>query len=123
MLDEALIGRRVLVVEDEYLLASDMANELEDAGAAVLGPVGTLDDAITAIEVDGQIDAVILDINLHGELALAAADLLLTRGIPFVFTTGYDEAAVPKRFAHIERCEKPTDMKRVTQAIGNAIRR
>lgn len=121
MRDEMLSDRRVLVIEDEYMLASDMANELEDAGATVLGPVGTLEDAVAAIEADDQIDVVILDVNLRGELAFPAADLLLTRGVPFVFATGYDEAAVPACFANIARCEKPTDMKRVTQAIARAL--
>jgi CheY-like chemotaxis protein len=118
MLDDILSNRRVLVVEDEYLLAADMVNELEDAGATVLGPVGKLEDAVAAIKADNQIEAVILDVNLRGELAFPAADLLLARGVPFVFTTGYDETAVPARFAHIVRCEKPTDMKQITQAFG-----
>lgn len=112
---------RVLVVEDEYMLADELQMELGDLGAVVLGPFGTVEDAVAAIAAEPDMDGAILDANLRGEMVFPAADLLLERGVPFVFTTGYDASVFPSRFEHIVRCEKPISMKRVTQAIGRAI--
>ena len=121
MSDHTLRDCRVLVVEDEYMLAEELANELSDAGARVLGPVGTIEDALAIIEAEPEMDGAILDANLRGEMVFPAADLLLDRGTPFVFTTGYDASVFPPRFDHIVRCEKPINLRRVTQAIGRVI--
>jgi DNA-binding NtrC family response regulator len=121
MPDRTLHGRRVLVVEDEYLLADELVMELAGAGAVVLGPAGTIEDAFAIIDAERHIDGAILDTNLRGEAVFSAADLLLERGVPFVFTTGYDASVFPPRFRHIVRCEKPVNMARVTQAILRAI--
>ncbi len=121
MPERTLRDCRVLVVEDEYMLADDLATELADLGALVLGPVGTVEDAVTAIAAEPEMDGAILDANLRGEMVFPAADLLLDRGVPFVFTTGYDASVFPSRFDQIVRCEKPISMKRVTAAIGRVI--
>lgn len=121
MPDRTLRDCRVLVVEDEYMLADELRTELGDADAIVLGPVGNLDDAVDLIRSEQHIDGGILDVNLSGELVFPAADLLIERGVPFVFTTGYDESIIPSRFANVVRCEKPINIKRVTQAIGRVI--
>lgn len=120
MAEPSLRGRRILVVEDEYMLADELRTELSDAGAQVLGPVGSLGDAIALIEAEPHIDGAVLDVNLHGEQAYPAADLLVGRGIPFVFATGYDAAAMPDRFAHVVRCEKPVSMAKIAWGIGLA---
>lgn len=122
MPDRTLLDCRVLVVEDEYMLADELETELADAGAKVLGPVGTIEEAVAIIEAESEMDGAILDANLRGEMVFPAADLLLERGVPFVFTTGYDASAFPARFEHIVRCEKPINIKRVAQAIGRVIR-
>jgi DNA-binding NtrC family response regulator len=121
MPDRTISGCRVLVVEDEYMLADELTTELGDAGATVLGPVGTLEDATALLRVEEHVDGAILDVNLRGEMVFPVADVLLERGVSFVFTTGYDASAIPSRFEHIVRCEKPINMKRVTQAIGRLI--
>lgn len=121
MPDRTLSGCRVLVVEDEYMLADELATELDDAGATVLGPVGTIENAIALLQEEEHIDGVVLDVNLRGEMVFPVADLLVERGVPFVFTTGYDASTVTPRFEHIVRCEKPINMKRVTKAIGRVI--
>lgn len=121
MPDRTLRDCRVLVVEDEYMLADELATELADLGALVLGPVGTVEDALAAIAAEPDMDGAILDANLRGEMVFPAADLLLERGVPFVFTTGYHASVFPSRFDHIVRCEKPISMKRVTAAIGRVI--
>lgn len=119
MPDHTLRDRRVLVVEDEYMLADDLTMELEDSGAVVIGPVGTVHDALAMIAGTSQIDAAILDVSLRGEMVFPAADLLVERNVPFLFTTGYDASVFPTRFAHVPRCEKPLSMARVTKAIGS----
>lgn len=101
-------GKRLLLVEDEYLLAMDMRRDLEQAGAEVVGPVGTLHDALIAASKD--IQGVILDIHLGQDTVFPAADLLKSRGIPFIFATGYESISLPGRHADVPRCGKPVDV-------------
>ena len=101
-------AKRILVVEDEYLIAEDLANELRALGAEVVGPVPSLARALSLLaEGGGGVDLALLDINLDGELGFPIADLLIERGTRIVFTTGYDEFVIPGRYAHIPRCGKP----------------
>ena len=77
-----LKGRRILVVEDDYLVALTLVGILEQAGARVLGPIGTLDEAIAVVENDGKsFDAAVLDINLHGKKSYPVADALAARAV------------------------------------------
>lgn len=117
-----LLPYRILVVEDEYMLADELQSELSDAGAVVLGPVGRLDRAVDLVGREQRIDGAILDINLGGEMVYPVADLLMSRGTPFVFTTGYDPSAIPSRYDHIARWEKPVSMTKVAQSIARIIR-
>ena len=107
---------RVLFVEDEYLVAMDMSAYLEAAGAHVVGPASNVRAALEAVE-QMELDGAILDVNLRGEMAYPVADALVARGIPFVFTTGYDAHAVPARFAGVKRCEKPTTPEAISKAL------
>lgn len=112
---------RVLVVEDEWLVAEGLHAELAEVGAIVIGPAAGMADALDLIRRESNIDGAILDINLRGEMVFPVADLLTERGIPFVFTTGYDASVIPKRFEHVVRCEKPTSLPTVIRAIGRLI--
>lgn len=114
---DALEGRRLLVVEDEYFLAEDIMRGLEDQGAKVVGPVGTVDDALDLIETTADLDGAVLDLNLRGEMAFPVADALAERGVPFVFTTGYDSAAVPAHYRSVTRCQKPVKVPDVARAL------
>jgi CheY-like chemotaxis protein len=111
-----LAAKRVLVVEDEYLIAMDMSAYLEAEGAHVVGPASNVNAALEALQ-RAELDGAILDVNLRGEMAYPVADALAARGIPFVFTTGYDARMMPARFADVKRCEKPT----TPEAIGRAL--
>ncbi|MEH3046286.1 response regulator [Sphingomonas adhaesiva] len=111
MADPLLRERHILIVEDEYLLADELRMELEEVGAIVVGPAGSVSDALALIGSDAPIDGAILDVNLGGQLAFPVADRLVRRGVPTVFTTGYDEAAIPDRFAAVERCRKPVNIR------------
>jgi len=106
--DVALAGRRILVVEDEFLVAEYLGETLRSAGAHVLGPLGRVAETLAFVEAnrDGM-DAVVLDVNLHGQPSFPIADLLIRHGIRFVFTTGYDGAAIDAAYRNYPRCEKP----------------
>lgn len=79
---------RVLVVDDEYLVAVHIEANLEDLGCQVVGPVATVEAALALIEAGG-IDAALLDANLHGKSSSPIATELRARNIPFVVVTGY----------------------------------
>jgi len=111
-----LRGVRVLVVEDEYYLADDLANALKGAGAEVLGPAGTLEEAHRYVKGE-RFDCAILDMNLSGDMAFPIADRLQEAGIPFVIATGYNSASLPERLADVPRVEKPSDVGKVIEAI------
>ena len=102
-----LRDRRILVVEDEYLVAMSLAEALQDAGSIVLGPVPSVDKAIETIELEPQIDGAVVDVNLGGLLAYPVADLLIARKIPFVFTSGYEDNLLRDRYSQVKNCAKP----------------
>jgi CheY-like chemotaxis protein len=108
---------RVLVVEDEYFVADEMALALRALGAEIVGPVPTRDQALRIVESAERIHAAILDINLRGESVFPVADILGERGIPFVFATGYDETAIPATYRDLPRWEKPFDPASLARAL------
>jgi CheY-like chemotaxis protein len=87
-----LSGRRVLIVEDESLVAMLAEDFLIELGAIVIGPATSIDDAIAMIATH-EIDAAVLDLNIRGERSDRVADALRLRGIPIVCATGYGEGA------------------------------
>jgi ActR/RegA family two-component response regulator len=105
---DALRGRRLLVVEDEYLIAAALERALEDRGAEVVGPAGSVEGALRLVEAEGdRLDGAVLDINLRDERVYPVADVLAARGVPFVFLTGYDAQVIPDTYAGVPRSEKP----------------
>ena len=116
-----LKGRHLLVVEDEYIIASDLARSLEDCGAEVIGPAGSVEDALELVERNGErIDGAVLDVNLRDERVYAVADALVAHSLPFVFTTGYDTVVIPEAYAGVPRCEKPVDIVRLVRLLAKA---
>ena len=103
---------RVLVVEDDYLLAEDLKDELSAAGAEVMGPVSDLESAWALLAKGPLPNRAILDIKLGGQMVYPLADALRERGIPFVFATGYEAQAIPAAYADVPCCEKPFDAER-----------
>jgi DNA-binding NtrC family response regulator len=101
-----LKGKRILIVEDERMIAENIVFELTAERAEVIGPVETVDAALEAI-ANTALDAVTLDIKLRGERAYAVADALAASDIPFLFLTGYGAVDVPPRYANVVRLEKP----------------
>ena len=92
-----LVGLRVLVVEDELLLALDLQAILEEAGCKVIGPAMRVDQALQRI-AEEVIEAAVLDVNLGHETVFPVADALAERRLPFVFLSGYDRDTLPERF-------------------------
>ncbi len=119
--DIALAGRRILIVEDEFLVAEYLGEILRSAGAEVLGPVGRVPEALAFLRSEtGPLDAVVLDVNLHGQPSFPIADELVRRGIRFVFTTGYDGRAIEPAYRDYPRCEKPFREEALLAALSPA---
>jgi PAS domain S-box-containing protein len=101
-------SRRVLLVEDEALVAMMIQECLTEYGHSVVGPVGRASEALAAAK-DGEYDAAILDINLGDGMAYPVAEILSARGVPFVFITGYEADTVDDRFSHVPVLQKPIE--------------
>jgi DNA-binding response OmpR family regulator len=113
-------ARRILIVEDETMIAMLIEDFLTDLGWNVAGMVGTLDRAMSMVQ-DADIDAVILDVNLNGEDTFAVADLLSGRGIPFIFATGYGLDGVVDRFRNVPTLTKPFHRDELDSALRQAM--
>ena len=87
-MNSSLYGRRVLVVEDEMIVAWLLEDMLADFGCTIVGPAARIDQALAMIKAEA-LDAAVLDVNLNGQQSYPLADALVTRGVPFVFSTGY----------------------------------
>jgi two-component system, chemotaxis family, sensor kinase Cph1 len=100
--------KNVLLVEDESMVAMMVEQVLAEFGLRVVGPYGTLDDAIRAA-TDTPLDAAILDINLDGQSIYPVVDLLMSKGVPTAFISGYGAESVDRRYEHIPLVQKPID--------------
>lgn len=114
---ETLAGRHILIVEDDFFIALDVAASLKAAGAEVVGPAASLAEALALVARAKQLDGALLDINLRGDMVYPVADALRARSVPFVFVTGYDRASIPVTYADVPVCEKPFHLDRAVKAI------
>ena len=115
-----LLGKRILVVEDDYHLASDEAAALEEAGAIIVGCAGNASEARSLIDKE-LIDCALVDINLGDGPSFDTARALRERQITFAFTTGYDAAAIPEEFGNIPRLEKPFTRPKMLALLGKLV--
>lgn len=115
---DGLNGLRILIAEDEQMVAETLVEDLEAVGAEVLGPARTLREAQGIVDSEDCIHAAVLDINLRGEMIYSVADALIGRGVAIVFATGYDAFVIPERYAGILHCGKPVS----TSALRRALR-
>ena len=107
----------ILIVEDEALVALDLSMILEERGAAVAGTCGTVEEAFDAVAPN--IDAAILDVDLHGRLVFPVADRLRKNGTPFVFHTGrYDTNTLRERYGDVMVLAKPAGDEAIVQALA-----
>ena len=116
----ALAGRRILVVEDDALIAMLIEDLLREHGAAVVGPVDDLDEAVR-LAGEGGHDLAVLDVNMSGRPSTALALRLREAGTPFVFATGYGRAGLPEGFADAPVLGKPFRDHELVQLLRAAL--
>jgi len=112
---------RVLLVEDEALIAMLIEDMIHDGGGEMVGSAGNLTDAVDLAR-KAQADVALLDLNLGGALTYPVADVLRQRGVPIVFTSGYGSHGVIEPFRDCPILDKPFDQHSLEQAIDTALR-
>jgi two-component SAPR family response regulator len=112
-----LAGKKILVVEDEYLLAEDVCELLRECGAEIVGPVSRLEEGIALAESSESLDCAVLDLNLNGKSAVEIARTLSRNKVGFVFVTGYDAGGIDREFENTPRLVKPFDKTKLCHAV------
>lgn len=116
-----LNGKRVMIVEDEFLVAMELESELTDQGCIVIGPAGRAAPALALLENQAP-DAVLLDLNLDGEVPTALAEALRRRRVPFVLVTGYaSRRHEPAILRDAPRLQKPVGKRELIAALTEAM--
>ena len=110
----------VLIVEDEYFLADDLARGFADKGISILGPVPSIDQAMAIVERQ-KVNLAVLDIALDDSKVYDVADALIAQDVPVLFVTGYDRDAIPDRYADVPMCQKPASAKDVIMALERIV--
>ena len=114
-------GRRILVVEDEALVALQLQQDLESDGHHVVGPARCLEDGIS-LALNEDIDAALVDVSLGRDTSAPIADQLLARNIPFAFATGYsDSSMLPERLRSVPRLSKPYALDEVRRLLRSLV--
>ena len=114
-----LDGARVLILEDEYLLADDLARALRNAGAEPVGPVATVEEAET-LAATAQLDAAILDLNLRGRMATDFVQRLAAARLPCLIVSGYGEDAI-REVSDVQSLEKPVSTEKVMKVLAEEL--
>lgn len=115
-----LAGLHFLVVEDQAVIAASISSTLREAGGSVMGPVGTIQDALDHIASEA-IDAAVLDLKLYDEWVDPVADALLKLQVPVVLLTGYERSDLPARFLSFMYLQKPWHPDQLVEAIRRAM--
>ena len=115
-------GKRVLVVEDELMIRMLLQDMLTDLGYTLAGEAGRIDEALELAK-EGEFDIAILDVNLDGRPISPVVEVLIERGLPFVFATGYGLRGVPEPYRQIPTLQKPFQVEALAEAIEAAIPR
>jgi CheY-like chemotaxis protein len=112
-------GKRVFVVEDELMIRMLLQDMLADLGHTLAGEAGRIEDAL-ALARAGEFDVAILDVNLNGQPISPVVDVLIARGVPFVFATGYGQRGVPEPYRGNPTLQKPFQLDALAQALDAA---
>ncbi len=112
-------GKRVLVVEDELMIRMLLQDMLTDLGYTLAGEAGRIDEALELAK-EGQFDVAILDVNLNGQSISPVVEILIERGLPFVFATGYGQRGVPEPYRQTPTLQKPFEVEALALAIEAA---
>jgi CheY-like chemotaxis protein len=105
-MNESVSGCRVLVVEDEMIVTWLLEDMLADLGCAVVGPAASINEALVMIDAE-SFDVAVLDVNLNGKMSYPIADMLISRGVPFLFSTGYDKDRLSEIYRIFPVLQKP----------------
>jgi PAS domain S-box-containing protein len=111
----------ILIVEDELLIGMELADELKGAGWTVVGPAGTVEQAMKLARETPNLRAALLDINLHGRAAYPVADLLNERSVPFIFCTGYELLDQTERYVRHTVLRKPVNAMRLHSELDRLL--
>ena len=120
-MSQAFAGRRVLIVEDESLVAMLLETILEDMGCVPVGPAATVEEGLQVAGGDESLDAALLDVNVAGKQVFPIAEALKARGVPFVFSTGYGEGGLPDEWRGQATLQKPFTEAAVRDALMKAM--
>ena len=120
MTQPTLTGRRVLVVEDDDMIAAMVEAALEEAQCTVVGPFHDLAGALAAAK-NQAFDVALLDVNLAGEMVFPVAEALDARGIPFMLLSGYGDGAAPDDRPDWPVCAKPFRLDELVQRLGRLV--
>jgi DNA-binding response OmpR family regulator len=112
--------RCVLIVEDEAMISMLLEDMIHDLGFEVVGPAAKIDDA-RALALQADVDLAILDISICGSAVYPIADVLRSRGIPFIFATGYDFRALPREFEGSPILSKPFSQQTFSAAVDEVL--
>jgi len=111
-------GKRVLVVEDEPMIRLLLDDMLTDLGYSMAAEAGRLDEAL-AVAKQGEFDVAILDVNLNGQPITPVVDVLVARGVPFVFVSGYARRGIPEAHSKIPLLQKPFQADGLARALAS----
>jgi CheY-like chemotaxis protein len=112
----AATGKRILVVEDEPMIRMLLDGMLEDLGYTMAAEAGGIEEAMTVAK-QAEFDAAILDVNLNGQPITPVVEILVQRGLPFVFATGYGQRGVPEAYRTTVTLQKPFQLDALEQAL------
>ena len=112
-----LLGKRILLLEDEAIIAFAVEDMLIELGCTIVGPALNLDEAMALATNDQDIDAAILDVNINDARSYSVAQALEQRGVPFVFASGYDESGIAWDGEPVEIIAKPYRKDQIELAI------
>ncbi|MEN5363059.1 response regulator [Brevundimonas intermedia] len=118
---QPLSGRRVLIVEDESLVAMLLETILEDMECIPVGPASNIDDGEILARDTENLDAALLDVNVAGRQVFPVAEVLKARGVPFVFSTGYGEGGLPEEWRGQPTLQKPFTEAAIRDALMKAM--
>ena len=120
-MSDVLVDRRILIVEDESLVAMLIETILEDMDCIPVGPAANIEEGLRLVADTQDLDAALLDVNVAGQQIFPVADALKARGVPFVFSTGYGEAGLPEHWRGHPTIQKPFTEDAVKSALFKAL--